>query len=428
MKPVLKRLCLRHAAPLFCLSLFLAAQVAAGADAVLGLAEAEQLALENDPLVNASIARSEALESDAVADGQLPDPKLRTGLYNLPLDDFDISREPGTQLRLGIQQAFPRGDTLRYRSGKTRAQARAERVRARLERKKLLRNVRKTYLEIYYQAEAIKIVRSSRKLFQNLTEITRVQYGSGGSSQQDVLRAELELSRLEDRITQYQNREESARGRFTRWLGHAAWRNLQSELPVLQEVPDGQILERGLERHPEISLRSAVIESQQQAIAISKEQYKPGWTIGAEYRKRFGDNPDDSSRSDMGAVMLTVDMPLFTEKRQDKRVAASQKRADAAVLDRANSWRKLREMLATATANRKRLAERIQRYEQRLLKEAEENAAAALHAYQSGTLEFTSLMRARITELDIRLQALKLRVDLLKNHADLLYLAAGEEQ
>ncbi len=426
MKPVMKQQRRGPVVPLLCL--FLVGQATAVESPVLGLAETEQLALENDPLINASIARSEALESDAIADGQLPDPKLRTGLYNLPLDDFDISREPSTQLRLGIQQAFPRGDTLRYKAGKTQAQARAERVRAQLERKKLLRDVRRTFLEIYYQAEAIKIVRSSRKLFQSLTEITQVQYGSGGSSQQDVLRAELELSRLDDRITQYQNREENARGRLTRWLGDAAWRILQADLPELPAVPDAQTLKQGLERHPEISLRSAVIESQQQAIAISREQYKPGWTLGAEYRMRFGDNPDNSSRSDMGAVMLTVDMPLFTEKRQDKRVAASQKRADAAVLDRANSWRKLRETLATETANRKRLAERIQRYEERLLREAEENAQAALQAYQNGTIEFTGLMRSRITELDIRLQALKLRVDLLKTHANLLYLAAGEEQ
>jgi outer membrane protein TolC len=428
MNPVSKWRCRGHAVPMLCLFLLFAAQAASADDPVLGLSETERIALENDPAVNASIARAEALDADAIADGQLPDPKLRTGLYNVPLDDFDISREPSTQFRLGIQQAFPRGDTLKYRSGRTRAQSRAERVRSQLERRKILRDARKTFLDIYYQVEAIKIVRSSRKLFESLTEITQVQYGSGGSSQQDVLRAELELSRLDDRITKYQSKEEMARGRLSRWLGKAAWRKLQTEMPVLPEVPEQVDIEASLESHPEISLQSEIMETHQQAIAISREQYKPGWSVGAEYRMRFGDNPDDSRRSDMGAVMLTVDVPLFTEKRQDQRVAASQKRADAAVFDRANSWRKLREQLASESANKGRLVERIQRYEERLLKEAEENAQAALQAYQSGTIEFTGLMRSRITELDIKLQALKLRIDLLKTHASLLYLAAGEKQ
>jgi len=229
MKPVSKQTRSGRAVPIFFITLIFTAQTIAADEPLIGLEEAEQIALQNDPVVKAGIARAEALAEDAVADAQLPDPRLRTGLYNLPLDDFDISREPSTQLRLGIQQAFPRGDTLKYKSGKTRAKARAEQLRTELERRKLLKAVRRNYLDIYFQTEAIKIIRSSRKLFENLTEITQVQYGSGGSSQQDVLRAELELSRLDDRITQYQNKEETARSRLSRWLGDAAWRPLQEE-------------------------------------------------------------------------------------------------------------------------------------------------------------------------------------------------------
>ncbi len=394
----------------------------------LSLQEAERLALESDPRIRARQALSQALMADAVADGQLPDPKFRTGLYNAPLDDFDLRREPSTQLRFGIQQAFPKGNTLALREKKTRSLASAESLRARLEELKLLRDLRKAYLDAYYQIQAAHIIRSSRKLFESLTEITQVQYGSGGSSQQDVLRAELELSRLDDRLTQVKAKEDAARAALSRWLGQVAWQAPEDGLPALPAVADRESIAASLERHPEIRLQSAIIETHQQAVAISREQYKPGWTLGAEYRMRFGDNPDDSDRSDMGALMLTVDMPLFTEKRQDKRLAASQKRADAAYLERENSWRMLREKLAAAHSSRERLEERLERYQERLIKDAEENAKAALLAYQSGTIEFTGLMRARITELDIHLQALKLRVDLLKTQADLLYLAAGEEQ
>ena len=394
----------------------------------LTLSDAEQLALGNDPVIAANVARSEALDADAVADAQLPDPKFRTGLYNVPLDDFDLQRVPTTQLRLGVQQRFPRGNTLEYKSLKTQAEAQTARRKAALEQQKILRDVRKTYLDTYYQVEVAHIIRSSRQLFESLTEITEVQYASGGSSQQDVLRAELELSRLDDRITQVQAKEDAARARLSRWLGQAAWQPLAATLPEMPEPPDDKQIIDQLEQHPEIRLQAAKIETHQQAVAIAKEQYKPGWTVGAEYRKRFGDNPDGSDRADMAAVMLAVDLPFFTEKRQDQRLKASQKRAAAASLDRVNSRRTLRERLARDKANRQRLSERLQRYEDRLLKEAEENANAALQAYQSGTTDFTALMRARITELDIHVQALKLRVDLLKTKANLLYLAAGDKQ
>ncbi len=394
----------------------------------LTLSDAEHIALRDDPEVGASLARAEALRADAVADAQLPDPKLRTGLYNLPLDDLDIRRVPTTQLRVGIQQAFPRGDTLKFKSLRTESRALLESVRARQQRGAILRDVRKTFLDVYFQVEAARIIRSNRRLFKSLTEITRVQYASGGSSQQDVLRAELELSRLDDRLIQVKTREDLARAELSRWIGPAAWRSLPKALPELPSAPDEDDVLEHLEKHPEIGMRSAIIETHRQSIAIAKQQYRPGWTVGAEYRMRFGDNPDGSGRSDMAALMLTVDLPLFRKNRQDKRVLASQKQADAAFFDRDNTYRKLRERVASVTANLKRLNDRIRRYDSRLSREARANARAALDAYQNGTLEFTGLMRARITELEIRLQALKLRVDRLKNQAGLLYLAVGEEQ
>ena len=394
----------------------------------LTLSDAESEALKTDPVAAAASSRAEALDLQAVADGQLPDPKLRTGLYNLPSDDFDLDREPTTQLRIGIVQSFPRGDTLARKSERSRAQARAQRARASVARHQLLRDVRDSYLDIFLQQASGRIVESSRSLFENLVEVTQDQYGAGNASQQDVLRAELELSRLEDRLTRIRNDEEKARARLSRWIGELAWGELVDETPSLAEPPDAPTIEAALPRHPEIALRDATIESHERAVEIAREQFKPGWAVGAEYRKRFGDNPDGSDRTDMLAVMLTVDLPLFTEKRQDKRLEASRKQADAAMLDRRNTLRLLRQRLATDTANRKRLEERIARYEAHLLREASENADAALLAYQSGTTDFTALMRARITELDVRLQALKLRVALLKTRADLLYLASGAEK
>ncbi len=394
---------------------------------VLSLSRAEAMALQQDPAVAASLARAEALEADSVAAGQLPDPKFRTGLYNLPLDDFDIERNPTTQLRLGLQQRFPRGDTRKYRAAKKRSLAELERRRAVLERLRIRRDLRKTYLDAWYQAGALRILRDSRRLFENLTDITEVQYGSGSSSQQDVLRAELELSRLDDRITRVQSMEEQARAKLSRWVGQAAWNRLDENTPRIPTAPDRQVIASKLADHPELRVQQARIEALQQDVGLARAQYKPGWMVGAEYRKRFGDNPDGSDRADMAAVMLSVDVPLFTEKRQDKRLAASKKRLAAADLDQANIRRKLLERLARDESARQRLRERLARYENRLQEEAEQNAAAALQAYQSGTADFTALMRARITELDIHVQALKLRTDLLKTQSDLLYLA-GEDK
>jgi hypothetical protein len=87
----------------------------ATAQADIDINEAIRLALTDDPVIAASQARAQAFSDNAVADGQLPDPRLRTGIYNLPLDNFEFDREPTTQFRLGLVQEFPRGDTLKLR-------------------------------------------------------------------------------------------------------------------------------------------------------------------------------------------------------------------------------------------------------------------------------------------------------------------------
>ena len=84
-------------------------------------------------------------------------------------------------------------------------------------------------------------------------------------------------------------------------------------------------------------------------------------------------------------------------------------------------------MLATDYANWQRLGERADLYASQLLHESSANARASLNAYQNGVTEFTTLMRARITDLDVRLDDLRIRVDRAKAQASLLYLA-GEGQ
>lgn len=397
--------------------------VSNSAGETLTLEKAERLALEADPAVIASQSRAEALQEQAVADGQLPDPKLGLGVYNLPLNDFSATREPTTQFRTKIQQAFPRGDTLRYQRRRTEWLSKAESAQSGLVMREIQRDVRQVFYELYYQQQAADIVARSRGLFQNLVEITRASFATGRVSQQDVLQAQLELSRLDDRATLIDGNIDEQQARLTRWLGDAAWQPIDPAFPSLPEAPSIAELRGSLQQHPVIRAANANVEANQQMIKAAREQYKPGWNVGLEYRKRFGDDPDGSSREDMMAAMVTVDLPFFTEKRQDKRLAASQQNAEAARQVREQKMRDLRRSLEADFAQWKRLGEQETLYQERLVAEASDSAAAALNAYQSGTNEFTTLMRARITELDVKLNDLRVRVDRAKTLARLLYLA-----
>ena len=402
------------------------APAAADTRVELEIHEAVRLALADDPVIAATQARARAFSDNAVADGQLPDPKLKTGLYNLPLDDFELDEEPTTQLRLGIVQSFPRGRTRHYRRERTEWLAASEDAEAESASLLLVRDVRNRYLELYYQLLAENIVTDARELFAQLVEITRSHYASGRVSQQDVLRSSLELSRLDDRTTRIRNEADRNRAALMEWIGQAATLPVSRSFPRLPELPAKEDIEAALAVHPVIRLETARLEAENREVKIAREQYKPGWSAGLEYRKRFGNDPDGSDRADMMAAMVSLDLPLFPKNRQDKRLSASLQQAEAIQLSRDHRLRELRRMLETDYASWQRLGERVTLYDSQLREEAAANAQASLKAYQSGITEFTSLMRARITDLDVRLEALRIEVDRAKAQANLLYLAGDK--
>ena len=392
----------------------------------LALADAESLALDNDPLMESHKAIARGWNNDAVADNQLPDPKLRFGLYNMPLDTFDKSQEPTTQLRLGVQQYFPKGNSLELKQMQSEWRAKAALASANDRRVVVKKMIRETFFNLYYQVEAVRIIHRSRKLFSQLVDITEAHYASGRVNQQDVLRADLELSRLDDRAIRLQTEEEILRSKLSQWLGEAAWLPIDHDYPELPDFSGDDDLNELITKHPSIAIDTAKLEASKQGVAIANQQYKPGWGLGLEYRKRFGENPDSTERTDMMAAMVTLDIPLFTEKRQDKRVAASEEKMLAVRLARDDKLRNLKQIYDSSLVKLKGLDVRHRKYQDNLIKSAEANSKAAMKAYQSGVTQFTNLMRAHITELDIRLSDLRVRVDRSLTMAQLLYVT-GEK-
>jgi len=397
------------------------------AQAALTLPDAEQLALEADPAVSASQSRANALHEQSVADGQLPDPKLTFGVFNVPLDDLSMKKEGSSQLRTGIKQAFPRGKTLRYQQQRTEWLGKAEQARTLLTEKQIQRDVRETFLELYYQLQAAHIIEQNQALFHQLTEITRAHYASGRVSQQDVIQAQLELSRLDDRATRINAQADVERAKLTRWIGAVGWQAIDPAFPALPQPPSRETLLATLAQHPAVEAASAQVAANQQMVKAAREQYKPGFDVGLEYRKRFGDEANGSDRPDMMAAMVSLDLPLFTDKRQDRRLAASQQQAEAAIQTREQRLREVQRQLESDYARWQRLGEQEALYRDHLLHEARANTEAALSSYQNGINEFTTLMRARITELDVSLHDVRIRIDHAKAQARLLFLVTDGE-
>ena len=411
---------------------------------VLTLEQAVEIAINNDPWLVGSEYREKAIVSSSVAAASLPDPVVNIGLANLPTDGFAFDQEPMTQLKAGVSQMFPRGDSLDIRSRQLREQA-AEHPLMRADRIARTRvQVSDIWLEIYRAQQSIKLIHQDRALFEQLSDIAKANYATalGRVRQQDIIRAKLELTRLEDRLTKLQALEERATGKLLEWilknqqsarqLGFDAFSALQlpNTLPAIAKITDNTLLmvERKnqqqlaelLADHPYILSINQRIRASQTGVELAKEKYKPQWGVNASYAFR-DDTPAGASRADFLSVSVSFDLPIFTENRQDKEVSAAVNQSEAIKTDKLLALREMMSAIQSLYAERERLTDRQSLYNDELLAQMQEQADASLNAYTNDDGDFAEVARARIADLNARIDALDIDVDLVRTNIRLNY-------
>ncbi len=384
----------------------------------LTLPETVNLALKiNDPSVAVFDERAAALEDQAIAESQLPDPVLNAGIANFPLSSFDYNREPMTQLKFGISQKLPKGDTLALTRAKRQTQAKDQRLQKELRERQIVMEARQTWLTLYYWREARKLTEESQRKVGELGGVAEAVYATGRSSLQDVLRVDLETTALAAKLIDIDRNQDIVRADMERLIGRSdGQRPIMSTFPVLPPVNGEADIRINLPRHPSMQVLGARIETKSRDVDLAKEQYKPGFAFNASYGLR-------DSRSDFGSVGISVELPLFSKKNKDFALSASKRMRAAQRLERDVQALELERSLRREWAQYTKLGERIAAYENDVLIRAEETSEAAMSAYENELADFSELIRAELAVLDVKLILLRLRIERVKAKTNLLYLS-----
>jgi len=387
------------------------AHASAQHDIPLTIAEAEKLALASEPGQQALRARAAALEEQAVVAGALPDPMLRVGLNNYPIESGGFTTEGMTNVGAVYRQAFPRGDTRSLSNRRFTRLAEAQMQEADARGDDVLAATRIAWLDLYYWSKARELVRESRPFFDDLATITRSLYAVGRRNQQDVLRAELELSRLDDRLIDIERQQLRARAQLREWIGEDAGRRVAGKLPRWDDAPRLEDLIAALREHPALQAADARIAAQDTGVEIAEQRSKPGWALDVGYSYRNGSLPSGDPRSDFVTVGVTVDLPFFRKKSVDSTLSAALQERSAARADKQRMQRSLESRLAAEYARWQELSRRLALYEERILVQANDHAQASLLAYQNDRGDFADVMRGYIDDLNTRIDYVRLNVE-----------------
>lgn len=388
---------------------------------LLTLHQAEQLALQQAPELKQLQADSDALNQEAIADNRWDDPKLTIGAANVPTDTFSFTRDNMTQIQIGLMQQLPKGHSLAIRSLQTRTRAAAKQTQKTLMKLNILRAVRVSWLNAYYWQQAIHIYRKEKRVFQHLLEVHEKLLANNQTQQKDVVRAQFELSQLTQQILYAQQQLDESNSELARWIPNQV-DQLNFQLPRWPAPPLLKAMEKIIQQQPMLIIDRQKNEVSRQGIRLAKQQYIPGLNIGAVYGIRQGDNAMGQRRSDFIGAQVTMNLPVFTKNRQDRRVKASQDNYMATQMQETSDYRKLRSQLLENYAAWQKLLQQYRVYRKQLIPEAKHYTAATQVAYQNKQTDFPTLARAYVAAYNTQLAALKTQMDMLQARANLFYL------
>ncbi len=394
-----------------------------GAAAPLALGEAIDIALAAEPGTEELAARAASLNEQSVAAGALPDPTLRVGLLNYPLESGGFSTEGMTQLQLGLRQAFPPGNSRALASERVDQRASEMTSNGMTRRRAVREAVSVAWLDAWYAESALQVIDASRRYFTDLVSITRSMYAVGRGSQADILRAEIELHRLDDRRIASERDVENYRAALGEWLGAThAQRPLDAFPNEAPLPPKTQFIDR-LTAHPLLTAADARIAAEDTGIRLAETQYKPGWAIDVAYGYRDGRLPSGEPRSDFASVMLNFQLPVFRRNRQDRVVAAARQEKRAAISSRTALYRSMLTELEEQYARWEAADRRLTLSARFILPQSEAQSRATQADYQNARDgAFTDVMRGYIMELEAKLDHERLRIERARARARLVNL------
>ncbi len=386
---------------------------------LLPLAEAQRLAVVRSRLLAAQDFAVTASREMAAAAGQLPDPVLKLGVDNLPVngaDRFSLTNDFMTMRQIGVMQEITRADKRKLRADRLEREAEKtlaekDRATATIERDTAL-----AWLDRYY-AEAMAAV-IAKQGAQARLEIQAAEgaYRSGRGNQSDIFAARSALASFDDRASEAERRVRNAKIMLVRWIGEAVDRPLAGK-PVTDTIHlDPATLDTQLGHHPEI----AVLLRQEEIIAtdvqIAQANKNADWSVELAYQQR---GPAYSNLISVGA---SIPLEWNQKNRQDRELSSKLANLEQAKAEREEMLREhvaeTRTMINEWLNNR----ERYTRFERELLPLAKNRTLAVLIAYRGGKSSLTDVLAARRNEIDVHLQALQLEADTARLWAQLEFL------
>ena len=354
--------------------------------------------LERNPELAAFRSSSEGLEQRVLPAGSLPDPMLSLALSNVPVDDFSLNKADMTSRDIGFTQAIPFPGKLSLKQEIARLSAVQGSDRVESMRNLIRFRVKRDFFLLMENREVTRLTEKNKALLGELLEVANSRYSVGKAPQQDLFKAQVEISRLQKMLIALRKRNVELVADLNTLRNRPVTDPV--ELPDSFDVPeirydDAQLLETAKTSNPDLRKEEDAIRQKETALKLARKQILPDFQIGGAYKVR--ENPPmGGERPDFFSATVGITLPLWYGRKQDKEVEASMRDLSSAKSGYENASNAIRNRLREITADIAAQRETLSLFDTGLLPQSRESVNSSRAAYEVGQVEFASVLLGQI--------------------------------
>lgn len=366
----------------------------------LSFEAALQRASTEAPSLQASDAQIDASRSDAVAADRLPDPTLDVGIRDFPVTGPDagrFNRDDFTTTTVGISQMFVNPAKRRARAGRAGAEIEIAESEFAVELQSVRIETAVAWIDLYYAKRRLAQLDLLNASLDDLQATVSARLAAGAARPSQALEPEQLRAAIADRSSELFAEVARARSLLVRYTGDPD-ADVAGDPPAIEI--DNDMLLAGIGTLPRLRLIDAQASAADADTRLARAELHPNWTVSAAYGRR------EPAFGDLVSVGVSIDLPLFTGRRQDPRIAARISEANRVRFDRLAVEREVRAALEGDLADHNMHHQRLDNARTMLVPLARRRAELDLASYGAGTLDLGSALMSSLALAEAEVDAL----------------------
>ena len=347
------------------------------------------------PEIKAARERWEAAKAVVPQVQTLPDPRLQFGYQRMPM------AEPlqGPMYGFGQEIPFPgklslKGDIAQRDAERLEQEYNATRLR-------LIAVLKETYFNLHFVHKSIEIVEKNKALLMQFEKTAKARYSVGQAAQQDVFRAQVEISRVLDRLAVLDQQKESLHAAINRLVNRPPSGPLGTPEEIHTTILTTLLQElnrRADEFSPALLATAKSIDRSEQSVSLAKRQYYPDFDVTALGLR------NDRSNDNGYQVMVGIKIPLFYETKQKQGVREALASLEGAREDFAATRQDLLFQVKDGFVQAQRAERLITLLRDAIIPQATLGLHAAQAGYAVGKVDFLTLLNSLLTLQESQLE------------------------